>query len=40
MFLPQEAGPSGNNIEKKPQNQRPKLKIYKYKIFTDNICSA
>ena len=25
-FLPQEAGASGNNMEKKPQKPRPKLK--------------
>ena len=30
FFLSQEAGPSWNNIEKKPQKQRPKLKKKNY----------
>ena len=40
IFLPQEHGAFGNNIEKEPQNPRPKLKKYVYYIFIDNICSA
>ena len=30
IFLSQEAGTSGNNIEKEPQRPHPKLKIYIY----------
>ena len=37
-FLPQEAGAFGNNIEK--ERQKPRLKLKKYYIFTENICSA
>ena len=40
MFLSQEAGASGNNIEKEPQKPLPILKKYIYHIFTENICSA
>ena len=40
MFLSQEAGVFGNNIEKKPQKPRPKLKKYVYYIFTEDIYSA
>ena len=40
MILSQEAGAFGNNIEKKPQKPRPKLKKYVYYIFTENICSV
>ena len=40
IFLPQEAEAFGNNIEKEPQNPRPKLKKYEYCLFTENICSA
>ena len=38
--LPQEAGASGNNIEKESQKPYPKLKIYILQIVTENICSA
>ena len=40
IFLPQEAGAFGNNIEKEPQKPCSKLKKYVYYIFTENICSA
>ena len=40
IFLPQEAGAFGNNIEKEPQKLHPKLKKYVYYKFTENICSA
>ena len=40
MFLPEEDGAFRNNIEKKPQNPRPKLKKCVCYTFTDNICSA
>ena len=40
IFLTQEAGAFGNNIEKEPQKPCPKLKKYVYYIFTENICSA
>ena len=33
-FLPQEPGALGNNIEKKLQKPRPKLKKYVYYILT------
>ena len=39
LFLPQEHGDLGNNIEKVPQKPHPKLKKYVYYIFTENICS-
>ena len=39
-FLPQEAGAFANNMGKKPQKPRPKLKSYVKYIFTENICSA
>ena len=38
MFLPQEAGVFGNNIEKEPQKPRAKLYKYVYYTFTENIC--
>ena len=38
FFLPQEAGASRNDIEKKPQKPHPKLKKYVCYRFTDNIC--
>ena len=40
IFLSQEAGTFGNNIESKPQKSLPKLKKYVCYIFTDNICSV
>ena len=40
FFLPQEAGASRNDIEKKPQKPHPKLKKYLCYIFTDNIYSV
>ena len=40
FFLPQEAGVSGNNIEKEPQKSHPKLKKHVYYIFIQSICSA
>ena len=40
IFLSQEAGAFGNNIEKEPPKPRPKLKKYVYYKFTENICSA
>ena len=40
ISLTQEAGASGNNIEKEPQKPHPKWKKYMYQIFTENICSA
>ena len=40
FFLPQEAGASRNDIEKKPQKPHPKLKKYICYIFTDNIYSV
>ena len=40
FFLPQEAGASRNEIEKKPQKPHPKLKKYICYIFTDNIYSV
>ena len=40
LFLPQEAGAFGNNIEKEPQRPRPKLKKYIHYMFTENICSS
>ena len=40
VFLPQEVGAFGNNIEKESQKPRPKLKKYVYYILTENICSA
>ena len=40
FFLPQEAGASRNDIEKKPQKPHPKLKKYVCYIFTDNIYSV
>ena len=40
IFLPQEAGAFGNNIEKELQKWCPRLKKYVYYIFTENICSA
>ena len=40
VFLPQEDGAIGNNIQKEPQKPQPELKKYVYYIFTDNICSA
>ena len=41
FFLPQEAGASGNNIEKKLQKPDLKLKKkYVYYIFKNNFCSA
>ena len=40
FFLAQEAGASGNNIEKKPQKPCPRLKKCEYYIFIENICSA
>ena len=45
IFLPPEAGALENNIEKKPQKPRPKLKMYIckkyiYYILTENICCA
>ena len=40
IFLPQEAGASGNSIEKEPQKSRPKLKKRVYYIFIETICSA
>ena len=40
IFLSQEAGAFGNNIEKGPQKPRPKLKKCVYYIFTENICSV
>ena len=40
FFLPQEAGTFRNNIAKKPQKLRPKLKKYVCYVFTDNICSV
>ena len=39
-LLQQEAGAFGNNIGKKPQKPRPKLKNKCTYIFTENICSA
>ena len=40
IFLSQEAGAFGNNLEKEPQKPPPKLKKYVYYIFTENICFA
>ena len=40
IFLSQEAGAFGNNIESKPKKSLPKLKKYVCYIFTDNICSV
>ena len=40
FFPPQEAGSFENNIEKKPQKPRPKLKKYVCYILTEQICSA
>ena len=40
IFVPQEVGAFGNNIEKEPQKPRPKLNKYLYYAFTQNICSA
>ena len=40
FFLPQEAGASRNDIEKKPQKPHPKLKKYVCYIFTGNIYSV
>ena len=40
IFLPQEAGAFGNNIEEEPQKLGPKLKKYVYYIFTENIFST
>ena len=40
FFLPQEAGASRNDIEKKPQKPHPKLKKYVCYMFTDNIYSV
>ena len=37
FFLPLEAGASGNNIEKKSQKVHPKLKIYLFQNYTENI---
>ena len=40
IFLTQETGAFGNNIEKESQKSRPKLKKYVCYIVTENICSA
>ena len=40
IFLPQEAGAFGNNIEKQPQMRGPKLEKYLCYVFTGNICTA
>ena len=40
IFLPQEAGAFGNDIERELQKVRPKLKKYVYYIFNEKICSA
>ena len=40
FFFSQEAGASGNNIEKESQKPRPKLKIFIFWIFTENIFSV
>ena len=40
ISLSQEVEASRNNIEKEPHNPHPKLKNYKYRIFTKNICSS
>ena len=40
IFLSQEAGAFGNNIEKEPQKPRPKFTNYAYYIFSENICSG
>ena len=40
FFLPQETGAFQNNIEKKLEKPRPKLKNYVCYIFTGNICSV
>ena len=40
IFLPQEAGAFGNNIEKQPQMRGPRLEKYLCYIFTGNICTA
>ena len=40
LFLRQEAGAFGNNIEKELQKPRPKLKKYVYYIFIEIIWSA
>ena len=40
IFLPQEAGAFGNNIEKEPQKLRPNLKKFVYYIFLENTYSA
>ena len=37
FFLPLEAGTSGNNSEKKSQKVHPKLKIYLFQNYTENI---
>ena len=39
FFLPQETGAFRNNIEKKLEKPRPKLKNYVCYIFTGNSCS-
>ena len=38
ISLSQEAGTSGNNVEKELQKPRPKLKKYRYQIITENNC--
>ena len=40
ISLIQEAEASGNNVRKEPQKQGPKLRKYKYQIFTGNIYST
>ena len=40
IFLRQETGAFGNNIEKETQKPHPKLKKYVYYIFIENICSV
>ena len=37
FFLPLDAGTSGNNSEKKSQKVHPKLKIYLFQNYTENI---
>ena len=40
IFLPQEVGALGNNIEKEPHQPRSKMQKHVYYIFTENICLA
>ena len=40
IFLPQEAGAFGNNIEEEPQKLGPKFKKYVHYMFTENIFST